>query len=60
MNERAKEFLDWIKDNASEEDIEIVLWRCGIISLQELKDWQNVSKTVVYRRWKNIVDFINN
>ena len=60
MNDRAKEFINWINDNASEEDVEIVLWRCGIISLEELKDWQSVSKTVVYRRWKSIVDFINN
>jgi|TARA_R110002020_G_scaffold5598_1_gene23096 hypothetical protein len=53
-----EDFKDWLINSASDEDVEIVLWRAGLISLEQLKEHQHVSKTVIYKRWKNIVNII--
>jgi hypothetical protein len=56
MDEDLKElFLEWLGRSASDEEKEIILWRAGLISLEQLKGMQHVSKTIIYKRWKNIV-----
>ena len=51
-----REFIEWTTGQASDEDLQIVMWRAGVLTLEELIAEQNVSKTIIYKRLKKITN----
>ena len=51
-----REYIEWTTGQASDEDLQIVMWRTGVLTLEELMAEQNVSKTIIYKRLKKITN----